>query len=382
MTNWRCGLGFLVMLGLSALTQAQTFTVLYNFTGGAEGGNPSGGLVQDSAGNLYGTATSGGSNYGVVFEVSKVGKENVPHSFAGNPDGEYPFTPVVRDSQGNLYGTTYEGGSSSYGTVLKIDNAGKETVLHSFSGGNDGCYPMQGLTRDDAGNLYGTASFCGSSGYGTIFKIDTARKFSVLHSFTDKSSDGAGPYYGHLTMGKSGNLYGVTGGGGGPSNYGVVYKLSSSGKFTMLHRFVGGTTDGCYPLGSVALDKAGNLYGTTEYCSANGRGNIWEVSQTGKETILHNFEYLPSDACNPAAGVTLDSKGNLYGVTLDCGTNYSGALYELTLADGALTLLHSFGYKDGDGLMGEVWLTDTGTLFGTATAGGTYDNGTLWSYVP
>ena len=370
------------MCGSAALAQAQTFTVLYNFTGGADGGSPYAGVIQDSAGNLYGTAESGGSSpyYGAVFEANTAGKETVLHKFAGKPDGEYPFTPVVRDSKGSLYGTTYAGGPSSYGTVFSIDAAGHEMVSHSFTGGNDGCYPMQGLVRDNDGNLYGTASFCGSSGYGTIFKVDSAGKFSVLHSFTG-SADGAGPYYGHLTMDKSGNVYGVTG-GGGVSNYGVLYKLSKNGTFTVMHRFAGGTTDGCYPLGSVAEDKAGNLYGTAEYCGSYDRGIIWKVSKTGKETILRNFNYLPTDACNPAAGVTLDSKGNLYGVTLDCGTNYGGALYQFSIADGTLTLLHSFSYKDGGGLMAEVWRTDNGVLFGTASCCGTYGYGTVWSYVP
>jgi uncharacterized repeat protein (TIGR03803 family) len=357
--------------------------VLYNFTGGSDGGNPYAGVIQESDGKLSGTVEFGGSYpyYGAVFEVNSDGTETVLHRFAGNPDGEYPFIPVVRDSKGSLYGTTYEGGSSHHGTVFSVDASGNEKVLHSFTGGKDGCYPMQGLVRDNAGNLYGTASFCGSSGYGTIFKLDGAGKFSVLHSFTDGSSDGAGPYYGHLTMDKSGNLYGVTG-GGGPSNDGVLYELSKNGEFTVVHRFVGGTKDGCYPLGSVAEDKAGNLYGTTEYCGSDDRGIIWKVSETGKETILHNFEYLPSDACNPAAGVTLDSKGNLYGVTLDCGANYGGALYQLNAVDGTLTLLHSFSYQDGEGLMGEVWRTNIGTLFGTASCCGTYGYGTVWSYVP
>jgi len=382
-TNRLCVLAFLAVCGLAALGQAQAFTVLYNFTGSSDGGNPYAGVIQDSAGKLYGTVEFGGSYpyYGAVFKVNTAGKETVLHRFAGNPDGEYPFIPVVRDSKGSLYGTTYEGGSRYYGTVFRIDGAGNEKVLHSFTGGNDGCYPMQGLVRDKAGNLYGTASFCGSSGYGTIFKVDGSGKFSVLHSFIDGSSDGAGPYYGHLTMDKSGNLYGLTG-GGGPSNYGVLYELSGNGAFAVVHRFVGGTTDGCYPLGSVTEDKAGNLYGTTEYCGSNNRGLIWAVSKTGKETILYNFEYLPSDACNPAAGVTLDSKGNLYGVTLDCGANYGGALYQLSAADGTLTLLHSFDYKDGEGLMGEVWRTSNGALFGTTVGGGTYGHGTVWKYVP
>lgn len=370
------------LLVFAALAQGQTFTVLYDFTGGSDGGHPYAGVIQDSSGKLYGTAEFGGSSpyYGVVFELNTAGKETVLHSFAGNPDGEYPFTPLVRDNKGNLYGTTSEGGSSSYGAVFRIDGAGHETVLHSFTGRNDGCYPMQGLVRDTAGNLYGTASFCGFFGYGTIFKIDRAGTFTVLHAFTDGSPDGAGPYYGHLTMDRSGNLYGVTGGGGN-SNYGVLYELSRKGTFTMLHGFAGRRADGCYPLGSVARDKAGNLYGTTNSCGSNDRGIIWEVSKAGKETILHHFAYLPSDGCDPGGGVTLDSEGNLYGVTLGCGANYGGALYQLS-PDRTLTLLHSFDSPDGGGLDGEVWRTKKGEVFGTGYCCGPSDYGTVWSYVP
>jgi uncharacterized repeat protein (TIGR03803 family) len=389
---------FLVVLGLAALAQAQTFTALYNFTGGSDGGNANAGVIQDRAGNLYGTTVAGGDlscnapyGCGVVYKLNTAGTETVLHDFAGHPlDGAYPKTPVTRDSIGNIYGTAVGGGSYDYGVVFKIDTAGNESVLYSFTGGSDGCYPYQGLVRDKAGNLYGTTWECGSSDWGTIFKVDSSGNFTILHSFAGYPSDGASPYLGHLMMDKSGNLYGVTTAGGksigcGLTGCGVLYKLSVSGTFTVLHSFAGRTSDGCYPVGSVVQDKVGNFYGTTNDCGTSSAGTIWKVSKKDNETILHNFYYGPSDGCWPWAGVARDSNGNLYGVSTGCPANRRGALYELSTT-GTLTLLHSFDYA-GSGPIGEVLRTTKGTLFGTTLDGGSGDCnglgcGTVWSYVP
>jgi len=386
-------MAFMAVLVLAAFAQAQTFTTLYNFTGGADGGSPNAGLIQDPAGNLYGTTEIGGSGHyyadGVVFEVNTAGTETVLHSFGGYPDGGGPAAPVVRDKAGNIYGTTVSGGNDC-GVVFKIDSAGNETVLHTFSG-SDGCGPLQGLARDKAGNLYGTTApqLCTDcSGVGTIFKIDRAGDFTLLHTFTGGSSDGVFPYYGHLTMDKSGNLYGATW-GGGAYGYGVLYEFSRSGKFIVLHSFNNSSSDGCYPYGSVLMDKAGDFYGTTSGCGSYYYGTIWRVSKTGKETILHNFAGSPSDGCTPYAGVSRDPKGNLYGVTTACGANYYfGTVYELS-AKGKLTLLHSFDGADGQLPLGEVLRTSAGALFGTTYYGGTsncriyYSTcGTVWSYAP
>ncbi len=287
-------LTLVVVLGLGAAAipsaQAQTFNDLYNFAGPTlDGAYPYGVFVRDTKGNLYGTTYYGGSSYaGTVFEISKTGTETILYNFTGSSDGGYPFTGLVRDAKGNLYGTTEGGGASGYGTVFKVAK-GVETVLYSFAGGTtDGCYPYQGLVEDKAGNLYGTTESCGATGEGTAFKISKAGKEKVLHSFAGGSSDGAFPIYGNLAMDKTGNLYGVTE-EGGTSSEGVVYKLSKKGTLTVLHSFAGGTTDGCYPLGSVAINKTGNVYGTTEACGSSSAGTVWELTKKGTETVLYNF---------------------------------------------------------------------------------------------
>jgi len=373
----------IVVLVLAALAQAQTFTTLYNFTGGSDGGIPAASVVRDPAGNFYGTTEYAGDlnclapqGCGVVYKLDTAGTETVLHSFSGPPDGMVPAAPVTRDKAGNIYGVT----TDHNGTIFKIDTAGNETLLYSFTDGSEGCNPSQGLIRDEAGNLYGTTAGCGSSNVGTIFKLNSAGKFTLLHSFAGNPSDGGQPLYGRLTMDKSGDLFGVTEGGGTDDN-GALYKLNKSGTLTLLHSFLGGT-DGCLPWGSVVQDEAGNLYGTTYYCGSNGEGVIWKVSKKGKETILHSFSFSSSDGCRPSAGVVRDSEGNLYGVTTACGAYNHGTLYELS-ASGRFTLLHSFSGSHGStGPLGELLRTSDGTLFDTTSEGGTYDYGTVWSYVP
>jgi uncharacterized repeat protein (TIGR03803 family) len=152
--------------------------VLYSFTGGADGGGPYGGLVRDSAGNLYGTTLLGGvtgQGYGVVFKLDTDGTETVLHTFTGGKDGGYPYAGLVMDSAGNLYGTTFGGGrgfgDNGQGVVFEVDAAGTETVLHTFSGSTGGRRPVAGLIRGSKGVLYGAAQSGGSEGNGVIFEL-------------------------------------------------------------------------------------------------------------------------------------------------------------------------------------------------------------------
>jgi uncharacterized repeat protein (TIGR03803 family) len=377
---------------LVCVARAQTFTVLYNFTE-QSGASPYASVIEDSAGNLYGTTQDGGSSeYGVVYEVSSSGTETLLYSFTGSTDGGNPYAPVIRDSKGNLYGTTKYGGNtncSEYGcgVAFKLDTAGKETVLHSFTGRSDGWNPLQGLIMDKKGKLYGTTYYGGGAyNEGMVFKLTAKGTETILHSFEGGSSDGAYPEYGHLLMGKAGDLYGLTWEGGGTGCYysygcGVLYRLTVKGKFTVLHSFAGGSSDGCYPYGSVAMDKAGDLYGTTFGCGSENYGTVWKVSNKGKETILHNFAGGPSDGAGPLAGVVLDSKGNIYGVAEEGGADSDGAVYELS-PKGTLTVLHSFDYSDGAYPFGELLRTAKGELFGTTYMGGTDSAGVVWSYMP
>jgi len=308
-------------------------TVLHSFSrAGLEGRFPRGGLARDLAGNLFGTTSAGGSSgLGVVFKVDSTGRESVLHSFTGSPtDGASPYAGLILDSAGNLYGTTTSGGASNFGTVFKVDAAGKETVLYSFLGYPDGANPFGGLARDRSGNLYGTTFYggsyerCGGFGCGTVFKLDATGSEKVLHSFT--SYDGNWPYAG-LVLDTSGFLYGTAQEGGAHSS-GTVFKLNTSGKFTLLFSFTGGA-DGGRPFAGVVLDDAGNLYGTTSRGGTTDSGVVFELSTDRKETVLHSFTGL-TDGAYPFAGVTADTAGNLYGTTEGGDPWRAGVVFKLS----------------------------------------------------
>ncbi len=361
-----------VAVPLGAAAQGMPRDVIYNFTGGAEGARPAAGLIMDTAGNFYGTASFGGSSNcpigcGAVFKLSPLGAATALYTFNGGHDGFEPLDKLVADAAGNLYGTTKHGGAHRLGVVFKVTPGGVETVLHAFAGGSDGASPDAGLTMDTAGNFYGTtdagglsnlgtafklapdgtltvlhaftggadgsdpvgdlimdkkgalygSAFSDSGGPGTIFKIAAGGKFSVLYTFTG-GADGAGPY--GVIMDRQGALYGATTGGGGPCDCGVVFKLAPDGTQTVLHSFTG--ADGSSPAGSLIMDRQGNLFGVTNLGGSFGIGTVFQLSPDGTETVLHNFAGThdsPPDGDGPDGSLIL-SMNKLYGVTLIGGT--------------------------------------------------------------
>lgn len=257
-------------------------SVLYEFGGDTDGFFPNALLVADAGGNLYGTTSVGGGvpAYGTVFRVDPQGNETILHSFTGPPeggeDGAFPEEGVIRDSAGNLYGVTSQGGTYGAGAVYKIDSSGGETLLYSFTGGTDGSNPDSVLLADANGNLYGTTgaggnlNCAGGSGCGMVFEMSPQPGGSwteaVLYTFCSlpNCSDGERPEFGPLVRDAAGNLYGTTifgGTGCGRSGCGIVFKLDASGKETVLHSFTGGS-DGTSPFAGLVMDGAGNLYGT------------------------------------------------------------------------------------------------------------------------
>jgi len=370
----------IVVLGFVAtqFSQAQTFSVLYNFGGAADGGDPYAGVIRDSNGNLYGTVGYGGTAYaGGVYKVDSLGNETMLYSFTGGADGNFPVSPLVRDNAGNLYGTTVQGGSVGAGVVFKVDPSGNETVLHNFTGGPDGVAPSGGLILDAAGSLFGTTSQGGNFNSGILFRLSPAGKETILHSFTGAANDGKFPSYTGLLMDAlEGSLYGVTE-EGGTTNHGVVYKLSKTGQFTVLYSFAGGTADGCNVLGSPFRDKSGNIYGTTSSCGASGLGTVWKLTSGGTETVLHSFAGGTADGEYPLAGVVEDAYGNLYGSTEIGGSAGLGTVYEVN-QKGQFRLLHSFHGPDGKYPYGGFVRDSSGTLYGTAQNGGSIGYGTVW----
>jgi len=266
---------------------AATETVLHSFASPPKGASSCAGLIRDSAGNLYGTTISGGAaGVGVVFKLSAAGHESVLYSFTGGADGSQPYAGVIRDSAGNLYGTTLLGGAAGTGVVFKVNTSGQETVLYSFTGGADGGYPQAGVIRDSAGNLYGTTASGGTSSRGVVYKVNTSGQETVLYSFTG-GADGSTPESG-VIRDSAGNLYGTTV-SGGTSFQGVVYKVNTSGQETVLYNFTGGV-DGSNPQAGVIRDSAGDLYGTTTYggtAGGTGFGVVYKLNLTTCQALAN-----------------------------------------------------------------------------------------------
>jgi uncharacterized repeat protein (TIGR03803 family) len=310
------------------LSKSGKETVLYSFTDAADGGEPFGGLAMDKSGNLYGTTVAGGaSGAGTVFEVNpKTKKETVLYSFTGGADGSEPYSGLIMDKSGNLYGTTAAGGSSGDGALYKVNiKTKKETVLHSFAGGTDGVVPLYGnLLMDDSGNLYGTTVGGGSSSDGTVWEVNAKGKETVLYSFTG-GSDGGGAFEQSLATDGKGNLYGTTE-DDGANSAGVVFKVNiKTKKETVLYNFTG-EADGGYPSSGLVRDDKGNLYGTCQTGGANDDGVTFKVKGT-TETVLHSFS--GTDGANPFTSPVLDDDGTLYGSTYNGGADGHGTLYSL-----------------------------------------------------
>jgi len=374
---------------------AQTYSVLYSFKGGADGQYPFARLNRDAAGNLYGTTDLGGvPDRGTVFKLDSTGTETVLYTFSG-ADGGNPFAGMIRDAAGNLYGTTVTGGVSTCygipggcGTVFKLNPTGTLTVLHSFDG-SDGSGPFAGLVYDNEGNLYGTTAqggdlTCdGGNTCGVVFKLDKKGVLTVLHTFTG-GADGNNPSA-TLIRDAGGNLYGTAGLGGdlacGTLGCGTVFKLDPTGTLTVLHTFTGGS-DGAGPNAGLIQDPMGNLYGTTGRGGADNAGTVFKIDPSGTETVVHTFDGR-SGGGDPIAGLIQDAAGILYGTTFSGGNltcrNGCGTVFKLDPATGRFKVLHAFaGGTDGTNPYAALTSDGSGNLVGTTNYGGANGDGTVF----
>jgi uncharacterized repeat protein (TIGR03803 family) len=344
-----------VAFELSPSASGWTETILYTFPlGRGNHPSPSSGLTRDASGNLYGVTFQGGtSNQGMVYELSPGSSgwtATTLYSFAGGSDGSNPSGNVIFDAAGNLYGTTSGVLDSGCGTVFKLSPGSggwTETILYSFTCGADGSAPGGNIVFDSAGNLYGAASAGGDAtsgcfaGCGTIFRLSPLSgggwKFGRLFTFHGKVG-GSAPL--GVIADTAGNLYGPAlgggGGCGGTLGCGLVFKLtkpSQPGPWieSVLHPFTS-KHDGSGPSG-VILDSAGNIFGTASQGSAFNTGNVFKISpsSTGQWTfsVLYSFGN-GSNGATPNGGVILDSSGNLYGTTLNGGSANAGTVFELS----------------------------------------------------
>lgn len=319
--------------------------------------------------------------------ASSKGKENILHNFSGRSDGAAPAAQLMADSAGDFFGTTRVGGDGrdcdtgihGCGTVFEITSSGAEKVLHSFASGCDGSFPEGGVVSDSQNNLYGTTTgggLCNSrGGHGTVFEITPDGVETVLYAF-HHSSDGGVPL-GNLAIDKNGNLFGTAAQGGdmtlcGGNGCGVVFEVTPAGVETVLHTFEGGA-DGLIPGSGLMMNGSGNLFGTTSNgggaanCTG-GCGTVFEIAPNGAETVLYAFQG-GRDGCLPMAGVISDSSQNLYGTAEACGANY-GVVFKVA-PDGSETTLHSFqSGSDGELPAAGLVMDKSGALYGTTPYGG------------
>jgi uncharacterized repeat protein (TIGR03803 family) len=394
--------GAVLALAITAIfssAHAQTLTTLHSFTGTPDGAFPAQANLLDVKGTLYGTTGSGGVyGYGTIFKITSSGKESVLYSFTGGADGAAPSSGLVRDKGGNLYGTTFNGGDLNCfvfnypgcGVAYEFGTTGHLTVLHAFTGGADGANP-QGLSLDSAGNFYGPAFFGGDLncpllpgiGCGVVFKLTrqgSSWNETALYTFQG-GADGGIPN-GFLSI-YGGNIYGATASGGnladctGPG-CGVIFKIAPSGQETVLYAFTG-STDGDAANGALLMDAKGNLYGTaegggnlncSEYIYLTGCGVVFQITPAGKENVIHTFEGSPADGANPTYGLVADSKGNGYSTTQYGGTSNFGTVFKIN-SRGIENLLHSFtGGTDGGYADSGLIFDSSGNLYSNTYQGG------------
>jgi uncharacterized repeat protein (TIGR03803 family) len=377
-------------MAVSASPATTTFATLLSFDG-IDGENPAfnGSLVQGFDGNFYGTTYNGGANgSGTFFEITPSGTVTTIYNFCGKKnciDGSHPAAALVLDTNGDFYGTTMDGGGNLQGTVFKITPAGTLTTLHSFCAESDcadGAYPLAGLVLATSGNFYGTTNEGGANQYGAIFEITPTGKFTSLYSFCSQTNctDGESPYAG-LIQATNGNLYGTTYEGGANQD-GTIFEITLAGQFSTFYSFcsVAKCADGENPNVGLIQAANGNFYGATSLGGANASGTVFEITTAGTLTTLHSFcaKANCADGASPNALVQATS-GNFYGTTLNGTTTLNdGTVFEIT-PTGTLTTLHVFNGTNGATPVAALLQATNGDFYGTTYGGGAGSDGTVFS---
>ena len=378
--------------------------VIYSFAGGSDGEYVDSDLVIDGAGNLYGTSVQGGQfGSGTVFQVTPTGDgstHTVLYSFTGGADGGEPYKGVTLDGAGNLYGTAVTGGGGSCeggcGVAYKLTNSGgvwTQTVIHTFTGGDDGSGPGSGLTVGWHDTIYGVTPTGGANGQGVVYQLkpmpDGTWKLTVLHAFTG-GVDGAGGSAGRLLL-HNRSLYGVTT-VGGANGKGVAFKITPTQgvwQFTTLYAFKG-QPDAGFPYSTLTMDSQGRLYGTTYYDGAHNLGSVYQLTPrhdgTWREQVLYSFKG-GTDGSGSIGNVVIDKAGAIYGTTSAGGASCNcGVIFKVAhLFDGGWkeTVRYRFkGAPDGafayNGMVGDT----AGNFYGTTVHGGTTDDGVIYKLTP
>lgn len=306
-----------------------TVTVLTSFDHNSisDAQYPYSSLILGTDGNFYGTTMGGGTSAsGTVYQITPAGVEHVIYSFTdANGDGAYPYGSLLQDSAGNLYGTTTGGGLSNNGTIFKLSPGGVETVLYQFNGGaTDGSKPSSQLILGKDGNFYGTTPYGGANNGGTVFKMTPGGALTILHSFTG-GADGYEPYAG-LVLAIDGNMYGTTV-SGGSTNLGAIYKVDPSGNVSTVYSFQGNFVDGDGTYSSLIQGNDGNLYGTTLGGGTQLNGTLFKLTLIGKESVLYSFTGVGGDRAGQYSALIQATDGHFYGTANLGGANNLGSVF-------------------------------------------------------
>jgi uncharacterized repeat protein (TIGR03803 family) len=363
----------------TSYSDAQTLSVLYNFNvsiNDPTGFSGPGTLSQGRDANIYTTSFSGGTagSTGAFFNMSPSGTLTELYSFQ-NGAGCNPLSGVILGTDANFYGGTLGCGDFSDGEVFTVTPSGIATGLHSFTGGSDGAAPQAGPVEGRDGNYYGTTLGGASANCGTVYQITPAGSFTTLYQFD--GNHGCSPIA-SLTLGTDGVFYGTTE-RGGTNQTGVVFKITTSGVYTVLYNFDG--IHGKYPFASLVQGKDGNFYGTALTGGAFNAGVVFKITSAGRVTVLHSFDPADLDGANPVAGLVQGTDNNFYGVTQSGGSsgNGNGTIFRIN-SRGSYSVLYNFDSTTG--ALPDVTLLQhtNGLFYGLAGAGGTYHDGTFYSF--
>lgn len=414
------GYGTIFKISLSGV-----FTVLNHLDNTTTGFNPKGSLVQGSDGNFYGMTFNGGTNnFGTIFKMTAAGAVTIIKHL-DNTTGKYPYGNLIEGSPGIFYGMTNSGGAVGYGTVFSLTvSSGTLTVIRSFDA-SVGTSPYGSLLKSSDGNFYGMTSGAGANYGGTIFKITSGNTFSVLSHFSNattgssprgrlvEGSDGnlygmtgsggtfgygtifkcsrstgaitvmrhlntttdGGYPYGSLCRSSDGNFYGMTSRGGGSLENGTIFRISSSGSFSVLLRLPDGYR-GIYPYGNLLQGKDGNFYGTCTSGGARNGGTLYKLCPTGSFTTLRSLEYSTT-GINLQGSLVQGSDGHFYGMTFHGGPSGYGTVFRMT-ASGSLTVIRSLTSSTGVNPQGSLVQGSDGLFYGMTSSGGSTNQGTIF----